>query len=165
MPTYAIISAIGKNSEIGINGRLPWNLPADMQRFKELTLGHTVIMGHNTWDSLSVKPLPNRRNIVMTTHPQLIGDTAEIAGDVQEAVAMTQNAENEVFVIGGAKVYAAFEKIASKMYLTKVNGSFAADTFFPITDFTHWRLIEENFIRKNNNNNFDITFQTYEKID
>ncbi|MBO4232519.1 MAG: dihydrofolate reductase [Bacteroidales bacterium] len=165
MPEYAIISAMGRNSEIGMNGRLPWHLPADMQRFKELTIGHTVIMGRKTWNSLSVKPLPQRRNIVMTTQPQLIGDTAETAKNVQEAVAMTQNAENEVFVIGGARVYSAFEKIARKMYLTRVHGSFAADTFFPITDFTHWRLIEENFIEKNINNNFDITFQTYEKID
>ncbi|MBP5710325.1 MAG: dihydrofolate reductase [Bacteroidales bacterium] len=165
MALYTIIAAVGENNEIGAGGRLPWSLPADIRRFKELTIGHAVIMGHRTWDSLTVRPLPKRRNIVMTTSHYPIGNGAETAGKVQEAVAMTQNAENEVFVIGGAQIYSAFEPLSHKMYLTRVHASFAADTFFPIKDFSNWQLIEENFVSKNHENNFDITFQTYEKID
>ena len=163
MAHYSIIAAVGENWEIGCDGWLPWNLPDDMSHFKELTSGHTVIMGRKTWETLTVRPLPQRRNIVLTSSPDNLFHGAETASNVCQAVAMTENSANEVFVIGGAAVFANFADIADKIYLTRVHGVFAADTFFPIQNLKNWHIIEEEFLKKNDINNFDLTFQTYAK--
>lgn len=164
MAHYSIIAAIGENRELGLHGQLPWErIPADMNHFKELTLHHTVVMGRNTWNSLSIKPLPNRRNIVLTKQHTNIPHSVEIATSIQEVIDLTQK-EEEVFIIGGAKVYAHFLDIAEKIYLTRINAVFDADVFFPELDTTIWKMTTETVLSPDETTKYDINFQKYEKL-
>ena len=115
MARYSLIAAVGDNLEIGYNGCLPWTLSADMRHFKEITMGHTIIMGRKTWDSLSVKPLPSRRNIVLTSHPQLIANYAETATNLDALFKLLQDSNDEVFIIGGAELFSLFIEIADRL--------------------------------------------------
>ena len=122
----AIIAAIGKNRVIGKDGKLPWHLSDDLKRFKRLTTGHTVLMGRKTWESLG-KPLPNRRNVVLTS-TSISGVESYATADA--ALAALKN-EERVFVIGGAQVYAAFLDKADELFLTFVDQEVEGDAFFP----------------------------------
>jgi len=128
----SLIAAIGKGRELGINGKLLWHLPDDMQRFKILTTGHPVIMGRKTWESLPerFRPLPGRVNIVVTrqTHYEATG---AIITDSLEAARAAAAGANEIFVIGGGELYAAALPLANRLYLTLVEAAVEADTFFP----------------------------------
>jgi dihydrofolate reductase len=124
--TLAIIAALGKNRVIGAHGKIPWHISDDLKRFKRLTTGHTVVMGRKTWESLTA-PLPNRRNVVITS--------ASIAGvetypTPPDALAALHN-EKIVFVIGGAQLYNAFLATADSLFLTFVDQSPEGDAFFP----------------------------------
>lgn len=141
----SIIAAIGKNRELGKNNDLIWHFKEDMKFFRETTTGNTVIMGRKTFESLP-HALPNRRNIVITQNANYVADGAEVVGSIKEAIAKTEN--DNVFIIGGGKIYSAFLEIADKLYLTEIDGECKeADTFFPefnkeeytaekLTDFT-----------------------------
>jgi dihydrofolate reductase len=131
-----LVVAAADNGVIGDKGTIPWRLPDDMKRFKALTLGHTVVMGRKTWDSLPPKnrPLPGRRNLVVTRDAQWRADGAErIALD---AVA----AHGDVFVIGGAEIYRAFLAVADRIELTEVHGDIAGDAVFAF-DRSQWREV------------------------
>lgn len=153
-----MIAAIGKDLELGYKNQLLCHLPKDLKHFKETTSGHTVIMGRKTWESLPKKPLPNRRNIVMTNSSQNIAG-AEVAHSLAEVVEMTKD-ENEVFVMGGASVYELFMPYCDKLYLTKIVSNFEADVFFPEIDMEKWMISEIEFIPKDEKNEFDLYFQT-----
>lgn len=143
----SIIAAIGKNRELGKNGKIPWHISEDFKRFKEITNGHPLIMGRKTWESLPIKPLPKRYNIIVTrdTHFEIrtTGSTrrglVEIAGSLREAVKKAKEIlkpvqddnSNEIFIIGGGQIYEQGIKFADKLYLTIIDSSFDADTFFP----------------------------------
>lgn len=141
----SMIAAIGKNRELGKNNDLIWHFKEDMKFFRETTTGNTVIMGRKTFESLP-HALPNRRNIVITQNANYVADGAEIVGSIEEAIEMTKN--DNVFIIGGGKIYSAFLEIADKLYLTEIDDECEeADTFFPdfnkeeytaekLTDFT-----------------------------
>ncbi len=154
----SMIAAIGKDLELGYKNQLLCHLPKDLKHFKETTSGHTVIMGRKTWESLPKKPLPNRRNIVMTNSSQNIAG-AEVAHSLAEVVEMTKD-ENEVFVMGGASVYELFMPYCDKLYLTKIVSNFEADVFFPEIDMEKWMISEIEFIPKDEKNEFDLYFQT-----
>lgn len=124
----SIIAGIGDNRELGKNNTLLWHIPEDMKRFKTLTTGHTVIMGRKTYESIG-KPLPNRTNIVITSEKEFLAPGCIIAHSLDEAIQKSH--DTETFIIGGASVYAQALPIADKLYLTKVKGTFDADTFFP----------------------------------
>ncbi|KKQ28677.1 MAG: hypothetical protein A3H17_02250 [Candidatus Levybacteria bacterium RIFCSPLOWO2_12_FULL_37_14] len=132
------IAAIGKNRELGKDNKLLWHIQEDLQRFREITKGHPVIMGRKTWESLPVKPLPNRTNIVVTRNPSFSfarGGLAKLAGALEEAIeiAKKEKGSEEIFIIGGGQIYKqAMEKeLVDKLYLTVINASADADTFFP----------------------------------
>ena len=141
----SIIAAIGKNRELGKNNDLIWHFKEDMKFFRETTTGNTVVMGRKTFESLP-HALPNRRNIVITQNKNYVADGAETAGSINEAFEMTKN--DNVFIIGGGKIYGEFLKYADKLYLTEIDDECKnADTFFPcfnkedynaekLTDFT-----------------------------
>jgi len=142
----SIIAAIGKNRELGKKGQIPWHISEDFRRFRTLTSGHTVIMGRKTWESLPVKPLPGRTNIIVTrdsafslARPGL----ARLAGSFEGAIEIAKKAErnNEIFIIGGGQIYQqAIQKgLVDKLYLTIVEGNFKADTFFP--DYSQFKKI------------------------
>lgn len=128
----AIIAAVGKNMELGRNNDLIWHFKEDMKFFRETTTGNTVVMGRKTFESLPLA-LPNRRNIVITSNKNYTAEGAEVVGSVEEAVAKTKN--DNVFVIGGGKVYAEFLSCADKLYLTEIDAVCdGADVFFPKFD-------------------------------
>lgn len=144
MDNISIIVAIGKNNEIGRKNELLVHLPNDMKRFKELTLDTTVVMGENTYHSLQVKPLPKRRNIVLTFDKTQEFQGCEMAYSIDGALEMVKN-DKTVFIIGGASIYKQFLPLVSKLYLTKIDANFGdADAFFPEIDFSQWNLIEKS---------------------
>ena len=135
MDRVAIIAAIGKNRELGLHGKLLWYIPEDMRRFKEITTGHPVIMGRKTWESLPEKfrPLPGRTNIVVTRQEDYRASGATVVNSLEEARAAAARAEgaDEIFVIGGGGIYTAALPYATCLYLTIVDDTAEADTFFP----------------------------------
>lgn len=138
----SIIVAIARNYVIGKDNKLLWHIPDDLKRFKKITLDHSVIMGRNTFFSLPIKPLPNRRNIVIT---DILGekfDGCEVVNSIEEAIEKVKF-EEEAFVIGGATIYKAFLPIANKLYLTIIDKDFKGDVYFPEIRFEEWEIIEE----------------------
>lgn len=133
-----LIAAVGANRAIGKDNRLLWSLPEDMKRFKALTLGHAVLMGRKTWESLPPKfrPLPGRRNIVLSRDPHYRAEGATVAAGLDAALAAAGT--GKVFVIGGADIYALTLPRAQALELTEVRDAPAADAFFPVVDPAPW---------------------------
>lgn len=130
-----LLAAVAQNGALGRNNELLWHLPEDLSRFKALTLGHTVAMGRKTWDSLPRKPLPGRRNIVLTRHATWRAPGATPCTSAEEILALPQPA----YIIGGAEIYALFLPHAAVMELTEIHASPAdADTFFPPFNKAEW---------------------------
>jgi dihydrofolate reductase len=161
MSNISIIVAIAQNFAIGKNNELLFHLPNDLKRFKEITTGHSLIMGRNTLLSLPRWPLPNRRHIVITDKPEDHFPGCEVVYSIEEAVEKVQN-EKEAFVIGGGMVYRQFYPIANKLYLTVVNKSFDADIYFPEIDFSEWNELarQEHF---DEINQFSYTYLNLER--
>jgi dihydrofolate reductase len=128
----AIVAAVARGGVIGRDGGLPWRLPEDLARFRELTRGHAVVMGRRTWESLPdrFRPLPGRRNVVVTRNPSWHQDGAERAGSLEDALALL-GAEEHVFVIGGGTLFAESLLLADELHLTEIDLDVAGDTFFP----------------------------------
>lgn len=138
-----LIVAIGKKGEIGKNGDLIWKISDDLKRFKALTTGHPVIMGRKTWDSLPKKPLPGRRNIVLTRNKNFYAEGAETVDSVEHALEITEG--ESPFIIGGAEIYNAFLPFVSNLYLTIVDDHCCeADAFLDIDLSAGWYLVEES---------------------
>jgi dihydrofolate reductase len=136
-----LIAAVAANGVIGAGNALPWHLPADLRRFKELTWGHPVVMGRNTWNSLPVRfrPLPGRTNIVVSRDPDFAPAGARVARSLEEALAAGTAAGAPVFVIGGAEIYAQALPRAARVHLTRLHFQVAGDAFFPPLDAAQWR--------------------------
>ncbi len=136
-PLISIIAAMAENRVIGRNNALPWHLPEDLKRFKRLTLGHAVIMGRRNYESIA-RPLPGRRNIVVTRHPDYAAPGCVVVHSLDEALSAAGDDE-EIFVIGGAELYAQFLPRAARLYLTLVHAEVDGDTLFPAFDWNEWR--------------------------
>ena len=154
------IVAIGENNAIGKNNQLLWYLPADLKHFKNITAGHSIIMGRKTFDSVG-KPLPNRRNIVVTRHDIKIPG-CEIVKSIDEALELCKG-EDEVFIGGGAEIYKLAMGKTDKIYLTVVHKMFDADTFFPEIDFSQWVETEHEDHQPDEKNNLPYSFITLER--
>lgn len=137
----SVIVAISDDLGIGKNNDLLWNIPEDMKRFKRLTTGNTVIMGKRTWESLPKRPLPNRRNIVITDVPGEIIEGAVMAYSIGDAVSKCAISE-EAFIIGGGSIYRQFLPIADKLIITHVHSTAPADVYFPEIDMNVWEAAE-----------------------
>ena len=133
----SIIVAIAQNFAIGKNNDLLFHLPADLKRFKQITSGHTIIMGRNTLLSLPKWPLPNRRHIVITDKPDDQFEGCEVVFSIDEAIEKVKN-EEEAFIIGGGMIYRQFFPVAGKLYLTLVHQDFEADTYFTEINYSEW---------------------------
>ena len=158
-----IVVAAGKKNEIGKGNELLWHLPKDLKHFKEITNGHPVIMGRKTYDSIG-KPLPNRTNIVVTRKDDWFEEGILIVNTLKEALKHAQKIDPEVFVIGGGNIYQQSIEKADRIELTRVDGTFDADTFFPEINPKEWRIVEEQCFEKDETNAFDYCFQTFERI-
>ena len=130
--TVALVAAVARGGVIGRNGGLPWHLAEDLARFKSLTTGHAVVMGRKTWDSLPerFRPLPSRRNIVVTRDPDWQADGAEPAGSLDDALVRAAE-DARVFVIGGAQIYRQALPLAGELLLTEIDLAVEGDAFFP----------------------------------
>ncbi|MDR1544192.1 MAG: dihydrofolate reductase [Prevotellaceae bacterium] len=158
----SIIVAVADNGAIGKNNALLWHISDDLKRFKSLTENHSVIMGRKTYFSLPFRPLKNRRNIVVSNTLQKI-DGAETVKSIQEAFELC-NAENEVFIIGGASIYEQTINIADKIYLTKIYKNFDGDTFFPEIDEKSWKITDKTAFFYDEKTDLKYSFIDYEKI-
>lgn len=157
-PLYAVV-AMGRGNEIGLNGDMPWHLPEDLRHFKELTLGHPVIMGRGTWMSLPRRPLPGRRNIVLSRDSSFADEGAETVSSLQEAFQLLKE-DLPPFIIGGGQIYRLALPFVSRLYVTRVDADFPeADTFFP--DFKEMQLIEKSELYMSKTG-ISYRFETYE---
>jgi dihydrofolate reductase len=162
MKKISIIVAIAKNFAIGKDNQLLWHIPADLKRFKKITGGHQVIMGKLTYESLPLRPLPNRINIVISDNLMDSFEGCKTVHSIEEAMALC-NEQEESFIIGGGSVYKQFLPLCNKLYLTMVHKDFEADTFFPNLDLSLWHLVEREDHGPDDSNDFSYSFLTFEK--
>lgn len=156
------VIAFGENRGIGFGNNLPWNLPDDLKRFKEITRGHTVIMGRKTYESIG-RLLPERKNIIITRDNSYEVPGGIVVHTFEEAISQCQS-EDEVFVIGGGEILKIALPYLNKMYLTHVNATVPADSFFPEFNADEWKIASEEYHPKDENHAFDFTFKVYEKL-
>jgi dihydrofolate reductase len=142
MMRISLIAALSENGVIGKDNTLPWHYPEDLQYFKKMTLGKPVIMGRRTFESMKSRPLPERKNIILTQDRNFHAKDCIIVYSELEALAAADNAV-EVMVIGGAVIFKIFLPLASRLYLTFIHQKIKGDTFFPEIDWSHWQKISE----------------------
>lgn len=153
----ALIVAMGKNRVIGLNNEMPWHMPADLAYFKKVTTGHPVVMGRKTFESIG-RPLPNRKNIILTTDLSYEQSECIIAHSVEEA--LSYGKQETIFIIGGAQIYKQFLPFADKVYITKIDGEFEGDTFFPGLG-EEWKLVSTEKHKKDDKNPYNYQFQVF----
>jgi dihydrofolate reductase len=154
----SLIAALDQNQGIGIDNQLPWHLPADLSWFKQVTMGHHLLVGRKTYQSIG-KPLPGRVMIVLTRNSGFQVEGSLLSTSLSEAMQIArESGEKELFVIGGAEIYRQSLPLADHLYLTRVHASFPADAFFPEIKDEEWNLICEQYRPADADNEFDMTF-------
>lgn len=159
MKNLSLIVAIGKNNELGLNDNLIWNLKGDMHFFKETTIGHTVIMGNNTFKSLPCL-LPNRHNIVITDNTNYHPKGVTIFCNIKEVLKYVEKSKDECFVIGGASIYKQFLEYCDTLYITEIDDSHKCDVYFPKISKEEY---EKEVLKENIENNIKYRFVKYIK--
>jgi len=155
----SIIAAMDRKRGIGVDNKLPWRLSADLKRFRELTMGHHLIVGRKTFESIG-RPLPGRRMIVVTRDLNYKAAGCDVAHSVEDAINLARERdESEVFICGGAEIYAQIIGVADRMYLTFVDAEVAADTFFPEFDEREWNERESFYQPADEKNQYAFTFK------
>lgn len=162
LPKMTIIVAVDKALGIGKDNDLLCHLSSDLKRFKEITTGHTVVMGLNTWLSLPRKPLPNRKHIVLAPEPVFDHPDVMFFPTLEEAIAAMDRQE-ENFIMGGGMVYKTFMEIAQKLLITEFQKTFDADTFFPFIDSKTWKLTEESDVMTDAATQMQYIYKTFER--
>jgi dihydrofolate reductase len=158
--TVSIIVAIAENHAIGKNNQLLWHMPNDLKHFKDVTSGRTIIMGRKTFDSVG-KPLPRRRNIVVTRQDITIPG-CEVVKSIEDGIALCKG-EDEVFIGGGAEIYRQAMHLTDRIYLTIIHKSFDADTFFPEIDKNEWKDVSREDFQPDEKNPLAYSFITLER--
>ena len=157
----SIIVAMAKNRVIGASNALPWHLSADLKRFKALTMGHHIIMGRKTFESIG-RTLPGRTSVVVTRNPDFHLDDAIVVNDIDAALAKCAG-DTEAFVIGGERIFQSALPLADRIYLTEINKHFEGDVHFPAIDMHHWRSIERQ-VSRDETQNLDYVFDILERV-
>lgn len=163
MSKISIIAAVADNYAIGNLNKLPWHLPADLRRFRQLTTDHTVVMGKRTFESLPNGPLPNRKNIVLTSIMSEGVNEGYFEADSLEDVFYLCEKEDQVFIIGGTSIYKQTLDRVNSLYITWVHGNFTADTFFPEINFDVWKEISREDFEADEKNPYSYSFSIYER--
>jgi len=146
-----LVAAIASNNVIGKENSLPWNIPEDLKRFKQMTSGNTILMGRKTFDSIG-RPLPNRQNIVMTKDENFEKEGIKVINDFDEALELIKESNEDIFVIGGSKIYELFEPVANSLAITRILKDFEGDAFFPDINWDLWQIEkEEKFFDEKSN--------------
>ena len=162
-PLVTIIAAVSENGVIGRGGGLPWHLSDDLKHFKKLTTGHTVIMGRRTFESFGARPLPNRRNIIITRNKKYSPEGVEVAASFDDALSLSSD-DDEVFVCGGQQVYEQAIPLAGRMYLSHVEAIIeGGDTFFPEYESDNWQLCDEWRHEPDDLNDYAFAVRWYER--
>lgn len=159
--TLSCIVAVSENGIIGREGDLPWHLPEDLERFKSLTMGHPMVMGRRTYESIG-RPLPGRKSVVLTRSDQFAPEGVTVVGSLDEALDACEG-EDEVFVIGGASLFAEALPRADRLYLTRVHATIEGDTFFPEETLDDFILLEEEHHPIDEKHRHPYSFQCYER--
>ncbi len=162
MKPISIIVAIASNYAIGKDNDLLWHISDDLKRFKRITSGHPVVMGKNTFFSLPFRPLPKRRNIVLTDIAGEQIEGCEMAYSIDESIEL-MDAEQENFIMGGGSIYKQFMPLAQKLYITRVHQDFEADVFFPQIDEKLWKLVEKTDMEPEKQGSFRFTYEIWER--
>ena len=157
----SIVAAVSENLVIGANGQLPWKLPADLERFRNLTMGHHLLIGRKTFASIG-RPLPGRTTVVITRQPDYAPPQVLVAHALEEAVQMARRDE-EGFIAGGAQIYRQTISWVDRIYLTVIHQKFSGDTYFPHYDETQWQLISREDHEADERNPYRYSFLTLEK--
>jgi len=158
----SIIVAIAEDNGIGFKNNLLWHLPEDLKRFKKLTLGNAVIMGKKTWESLPKKPLPGRKNIVITDNPSDSFEASITAYSIEDALSKCGKNE-EIFIIGGGSIYRQFMPLADRLYITHIHRKTPADIYFPPIDPEIWEPIEKEEHIQDDSNSVPYTYVIYQR--
>lgn len=156
-----LIVAVAHNNVIGMAGKMPWHLPAELAYFKRITMGHPIVMGRKTFDSIG-RPLPGRRNIVVTANQAWRHEGVEVAGSIETALSMIE--DSSAFVIGGATLYAAALPVANRVYLTAIDATVEGDTFFPELAPEKWREVSRERREQDEKNAYDVDFVVFERM-
>ena len=162
LPNISIIVAIAQNNAIGKDNDLIWHISDDLKRFKALTSGHTVIMGRNTWNSLPRRPLPKRRNIVLTHDDTFAEEGAEVAHSLQQVLEMVRD-EEEAFIMGGTAVYRQFLPFVNHIYVTWVWQDFDADVYFPVIDMSVFAKVSESEVFVDAESGLRFSYADYQR--
>jgi len=133
-----LVAAYAHHRVIGYQGKMPWHLPADLKHFKQITMGHTIVMGRKTYDSIG-KPLPGRNNIVLSTQKDFLPEQITVVHHIHDILNRTTE---DLYIIGGANLYTQFLPMADRLYLTEIEAEYTGDTFFPTIDQQDWKTIE-----------------------
>ena len=161
-PKVTFIVAASENNAIGKANQIPWHLPNDFKYFKAKTMGHSVVMGRRTYDSIG-KPLPGRRNIVISREPTLGVEEIDVANNLQDVLNYCRD-EREIFIIGGAEIFKQALPIADEVLLTRVHTNIEnADTFFPELPEFDWKLVSQEKKHRDEKHKFDYTFEVYKR--
>ncbi len=160
----SLIWAMADNRVIGINNKLPWRLPADLQYFKKTTLGKPIVMGRKTFESFGSRPLPGRKNIIVTRDADYKPDQqVRVVSSIEDAMIAAGDVD-EVMIIGGQQIYAQTLEHADRLYMTKVHGDFQGDAFFPEFDLAHWKESQCEDFSADDKNPHDYSFILLERI-
>lgn len=156
--TISILAAVAQNNVIGKDNKLIWHLPADLKHFKDITMGHHIIMGRKTYQAIG-KALLGRTSIIITKQKGLLATDCLVVNSLEEAIkAAKMNKEDEAFIIGGGEIYKLAMNIADKIHLTEIGGSFEGDTFFPIIDKNKWEEIAREEFSADEKNKYNYAF-------
>jgi len=160
--TLSILVILSTNNVIGRDNKLPWHMPADLKRFKNLTMGHHILMGRRTFNEIK-KPLPGRVNVVITRDPHFTAEGVAIARSIDEAISKAEAAGDlEVFLIGGGEIFNQVIHIADRMYITRIHADIDGDTYFPeFDDVNEWKLIDAEHFEADEKNAYPYSFLTY----
>lgn len=156
----SLIAAMDKNNVIGYNNDMPWSLPNDLKHFKEVTSHSTIIMGRKTYESIG-RPLPNRRNIILSRSGYETNDDVEVISSIDEIKKLAK--KEEVFVIGGGTIYEQVISFADRLYITRIDAELKGDTYFPQFSETEWQVIDEKDGVQNEKNKYNHKFYTYSR--
>ena len=163
MSEISIVAAVADNYAIGKGNKLPWHLPADLKHFRELTTGHAVVMGKRTFESLPNGPLPNRRNVVLTSvMSEGVNEGYFEADSLEDAFYLCEK-EEKVFIVDGAAVYRQSLEIAESLYITWVHHEFSADIYFPEVDFSKWEEVSRQDMPADEKNPYPYSFVHYKR--
>jgi dihydrofolate reductase len=176
-PIIAMIAAMGSNRVIGAGNDLPWRLPADFRYFKRRTMGHTLVMGRKTYDSIRNGPLPGRRTIVITRQEGWRPEgpaaasaktaSVQVAHTLDEALRLARNdgtGDDTIFIAGGGEIFREALPLADRIYLTRIDAAFPGDAFFPELDAAGWRTVEQEHHDADAENPYPFTFETLERV-